>query len=372
MNMILVQAIKEWQEFQRDRLSLALAVLLPLFSLVLFGYGIRLESRNIPIVVRDLDNSFVSREFVQRLYATNVFVAAAVTKTQSPTDAIDRGIAKAALVIPEGFAAQIFRRKTSPVQVLIDGTDIANTQVVYNTIEAANLYFLAILKESAKPGAPLQMVVPQLRLWFNPGREETMFIVPGAFAIVLWMYPALLAAVAASREKEQQTIIRVYAANPNAVNFLLGKALVYFGVALSMALIVMLAGTVLFGTHLAGDPTPLLVATPLYVLTSVLFGICLGTYANSQTIAVQATSTIGFFPCLLLSGFVYPISNIPFPLSLFSVIVPARYFVELTRDAFERGAGWPAVWPVPLILLGFCCFLLAGSWFGMRRMQVKD
>lgn len=372
MSTILVQATKEWQEFRRDRLSLALAFLLPLFSLLLFGYGIRLESKNIPIIVNDLDNTSLSREFVQRLYATNVFLPVLGTDGMSPTDAIDRSLAKAALMIPKGFTARIFEGKSSPVQVLIDGTDIANTQVVFNTIEAANLYFLATLKESRSPGATLQMVVPQLRLWFNPGRKETLFIVPGAFGIILWMYPSLLTAVAASREKEQETIIRVYAANPNAFEFLLGKALVYFVVAICMAIIVMLAGTLLFGIRLVGDPTALMVATPLYVLTSVLFGLCLGTFASSQTTAVQATSTIGFFPCLLLSGFVYPISNIPFPLSLFSIIVPARYFVELSRDVFVRGTGWSAVWPVPLILLGFCCLLLAGSWLGVRRMQVKD
>jgi len=372
MNIIWVQATKEWREFQRDRLSLALAFLLPLFSLLLFGYGIKLESRNIPIVINDLDNTFISREFVQRLYATNVFVPARAIDGKSPIEAIDRGIAKAALVIPAGFAAQIFRGKTSPVDILIDGSDIANTQIVFNTIQAANLYFMGILKESSKPGALLQMVVPHLRLWFNPGQDEKFFIVPGAFAVILWMYPALLTAVAASREKEQQTIIRVYAANPNAFQFLLGKGLVYFVVAMIMALMVMAAGALLFGTFPVGDPTPLLVATPLYVLTSVLFGLFLGTYASSQTTAVQATSTIGFFPCLLLSGFVYPISNIPFPLSLFSVVVPARYFVELTRDAFERGAGWPAVGTVPLILLFFCSLLLAGTWLGIRRMQVKD
>jgi ABC-2 type transport system permease protein len=367
-----VQAIKEWQEFQRDRFSLALAFLLPLLSLLLFGYGIRLESKNIPIVVKDHDNTSISREFVERLYATNMFVPAPANEAMAPADAIDRGMAKAALVIPKNFAAQIYRGKTSPVQVMIDGTDIANTQVVYNTIEAANLYFLAMLKKSAKPRATLQMVSPHLRLWFNPGRRETLFIVPGALGVILWMFPALLTAVAASREKEEETIVRVYAANPNPLSFLLGKATVYFLAAVCMAILVIVASAWLFDIGPVGDPSPLLVATPLYVLTSVLFGLCLGTHSSSQTVAVQATSTLGFFPCLLLSGFVYPVSNIPFPLSLFSVIVPASYFIELTRDAFVRGTGWPAVWAVPLILLGFSCILLAGSWLGVRRMQVKD
>src|SRR5262249_47306098 len=131
-------------------------------------------------------------------------------------------------------------------------------------------------------------------------------------------------------------------------------------------------GAIVFGVHPQGDPTPLLVATPLYVLTSVLFGLMLGTYASSQTVAVQATSSMGFFSWFLLSWFVFPISNIPFPLSLFSFLVPARYYVELSRDVFVRGTGWLAVWYVPIVLIAFCAGQLFLSWLAMRRMQLKD
>lgn len=372
-NVLSVQIAKEWCEFRRDRLSLALAFLLPIFSLLLFGFGIRLESKTIPIVVQDHDDTPLSREYVARLYNTNMFVEAPTPKTTNPKDTIDRGQAKVAFEIPKGFTAKIYEKdSSSPYKVLIDGTDIANVQVVANSIEAANLYFLAMLKKIRSPEAELSPVKPEMRLWFNPGRKETLFIVPGAFAVVLWMFPALLAAVAASREKEQDTIVRVYSANPNPLAYLLGKAAVYFLTSMCMAMIVIILGGVIFGIAPVHDPTPLLVAVPLYVMTAVLFGLCLGTYASSQTVAVQATSSIGFFPCLLLSGFVYPISNIPFPLSLFSLIVPARYFVELSRDSFVRGAGWPVVWHVPLILLGFCCLLLGASWLAMRNMQVKE
>lgn len=372
MNKVLVQASKEWCELRRDRFSLALAFLLPLFSLFLFGYGIRLESKNIPIVIRDMSNTFISREYVDRLYATNIFTPSAASSSESPSDAIKSGKAKVAMVIPKDFTRQIYRGNSAAPHVMIDGTDISNTQVIFNSIKAANLYYLAMLKAERMPDAAVQWVKPHLRLLFNPGREETLFIVPGAFGVILWMFPALLAAVAASREKEQETIIRVYSANPHPLQFILGKAFVYFSVSLIMAALIMVAGFFLFGIRPAGDPTPLLISTPIYILVSVSFGLMLGTWANSQTTAVQATSTLGFFPCLLLSGFVYPINNIPFPLSLFSLIVPARYYIELTRDAFVRGCGWPAVWEVPLILIGFAIVLIALSWLGLRRMQLKD
>ncbi|MBU6452255.1 MAG: ABC transporter permease [Cyanobacteria bacterium REEB67] len=372
LNQVIAQASKEWSEFKRDKLSMALAFLLPLFSLILFGYGIRLESSSIPMFVEDHDNTYLSREYIARLYATNIIVPTKATQAKSPRDAIDRGLAKMSLIIPHGFSAAIFQQKSAPLRVLVDGTDIANTQIVSNTVQAANLYFIARLVKSRLPEVSVEMVKPQLRIWFNPGRAEPLFIVPGAFGIILWMYPALLAAVAASREKEQDTIIRVYASKVAPMAFLLGKALIYFIVGMALALMVMVVGALLFQIHPIGDPTPLLVATPLYVLTSVLFGLMLGTYSNSQTTAVQATSTAGFFPCLLLSGFVYPIDNIPFPLSLFSIIVPARYFILLTRDAYVRAAGWPAIWQVPLALCAFIVVILFLTWLGLRRMQLKD
>lgn len=372
MNKVMVQANKEWSELKRDRFSLALAFLLPLFSLFLFGYGIRLESKNIPIVVNDMSNTFLSREYVDRLYATNIFKPAKIQPGQSASDAIKSGEAKVAMTIPEDFTRQIYRGNSATPKVMIDGTDISNTQVIFNSIKAANLYYLAMLKEERMPDAAVQWVKPHLRLLFNPGREETLFIVPGAFGVIFWMFPALLGAVAASREKEQETIIRVYSANPHPLQFLLGKALVYFSVCMLMATLIMMAGFLLFRVYPVGDPTPLLISTPIYMLVSVTFGLLLGTWANSQTTAVQATSTLGFFPCLLLSGFVYPISNIPFPLSLFSLIVPARYYIELTRDAFVRGCGWPAVWHVPLILLVFAVSFIGLSWLNLKRMQLKD
>jgi ABC-2 type transport system permease protein len=373
-NRILVQALKEWQEFQRDRFSLALAFLLPLFSLLLFGYGIRLESKNIAMVVQDNDQTSFSREYINRLYATNILVRADAKQAKSPRDAIDRGLAKVAIIVPAGFTDHVFRKEQSSLEVLIDGTDIANTQIVLNSIKAANIYFVAAVKaaKTAAPTSNIRVVSPQLRVWFNPGRLEPLFIVPGAIGIILWMYPALLSAVAASREKEQETIIRVYASTISPLEFLLGKALVYFAVGMVLSLLVIALGWILFAVKITSDPTPLLVSLPLYVFAAVLFGLMLGTLSSSQTVAVQATSTAGFFPCLLLSGFVYPIYNIPFPLNLFTFLVPARFFIELCRDVFVRGSGWAAVWSVPLILIVFCLVYLCGSWFSLRNMQLKD
>ena len=325
------------------------------------------------MAVVDEDNTYLSREYIARLYATNIIVPAKDQGAKSPKDAIDRGEAKMGLIIPHGFAANIYREKSAPLKVLVDGTDIANTQIVSNTVQAANLYFIARLVKSRLPAVSVEMVKPQLRVWFNPGRAEPLFIVPGAFGIILWMYPALLAAVAASREKEQDTIIRVYASKVAPMSFLLGKALIYFVVGMLLALMVMATGALLFqifpsrrsDTAHGGDTTLCADVGAFRPHARHLFQ-----FADNGCAGHFDGGIFSLSACL--SGFVYPIDNIPFPLSLFSVIVPARYFIVLSRDAYVRGAGWPAVWQTPVALVIFISVILLITWLGLRRMQLKD
>jgi ABC-2 type transport system permease protein len=166
--------------------------------------------------------------------------------------------------------------------------------------------------------------------------------------------------------------LQVYASSMSAEELILGKALAYVAVALVMALGVIGLGAIIFGLSFAGDPTPFLIGTPLYISTSVMFGLLIGVRVNEQNAAVQAVALVGFLTALLLSGFIYPLSNIPFPLSLISSIVPARYFIVITRDAFVRGTGWPGVWwaPLMILLVGMLFFNVARKL--LSRMQVNS
>ena len=186
------------------------------------------------------------------------------------------------------------------------------------------------------------------------------------------MFPGLLACVATAREKEQGTIVQAYASSIKPEELILGKTIVYLLIGLVQAVLVMAVALLLFGVFPSAAPSALLVSIPIYVACSVLFGLAVGSWANSQTTAVQAVSTLGFFTCLLLSGFVYPLSNIPFPLSLVSYLVPARYFIEVSRDAFARGGGWAFIWYDPLILLLFVASLFTISWLAWRRKQFRN
>jgi ABC-2 type transport system permease protein len=366
---IRAQCVKELLQFRRDRLTLGLAFLLPLLSLLILGFAIRLEIKTIPIVVQDLDRSPLSTAYTDRLFATNQFQPTPWRGSDPVSGAIDRGRAKAAVIIPPDFSRRLKAGKTVSVQVLVDGSDANNARVIRNSIQATTQFFL---QDQGLTGSDAPPVRARTRLWFNPGRKESLYIVPGVYAVVLWIFPSLLAAIAMVREKEKQTILQVYASGISAGELLLGKALAYLLVGVAMALVVMGLGGLIFRVGFAGDPTPLLVGTLLYLASAVLFGLLLGVRSASQNAAVQGVSLIGFLTALLLSGFIYPVSNIPFPLSLVSAIVPARYFILISRDAFVRGTGWPGVaFPVLVILLSALVFFMAAR-RSLGTMQLSE
>lgn len=368
MKRILSQCSKELAQFKRDRLTLALAFILPLLTLFIFGFAIRLEAKDIPIAIQDFDRSQLSQRYTEKLFATNQFTFVPWSLDKSVEIAIDRAIAKAGVIIPPDFSRRVAANKTADIQVLVDGTDANNARVIKNSIKAVTNDFMqaeGLIPETNE-------ISTRSRLWFNPGRKESFYIVPGVYAVVLWIFPSLLAAIAMVREKERQTILQVYASSMSASELVLGKGLAYLIISMGIAILVMGLGSLVFGVGLAGDPTPLLVATPLYLWASVMFGLMLGTRTSNQNAAVQGVSLVGFLTALLLSGFIYPLSNIPFPLSLITNVIPARYFIEISRDAYVRGVGWSGVWGGVLMIFAIGMLFFNVARRVLSRMQLPD
>ncbi|MBD2238154.1 ABC transporter permease [Aulosira sp. FACHB-113] len=379
MKRILSQCRKELAQFRRDRLSLALAFLLPLITLIIFGFVIRLESKNIPLFIQDFDNSPLSRSYIERLFATNqfepiqnssfpFFPAKESPEIRNPQTAIDQGLAKASIVIPPDFSRRIKSGLSTDVQVLVDGTDVNNARIIKNSIQATTIFFL---RDSGLQSA-FDKIITHIRLWFNPGRKESLYIVPGIYAVILWIYPSLLTAVAMVREKEKGTILQVYASSLTAEELLLGKGLAFLLIGICIAIVIMLISAIIWQLSWVVEPTSLLIGTLLFLIDSVMFGLLIGVRVPNQNAAVQAVALLGFLTALLLSGFIYPLSNIPFPLSLFSAIIPARYYITITRDAYVRGTGWVGIWfsIVMLIILGLLLFNVARRI--LKRMQLSD
>jgi ABC-2 type transport system permease protein len=369
MNRIWIQCRKELAQFRRDRLTIMLALALPLVYLLIYGYAMRLESKEIPLIVQDFNNSPISRAYVEQVIATNRFkIMHGLASPSIVDEAIDRNLANAVIVIPPDFERRIKAGKTSNVQLLIDGIDVNNARVVAITIRAATEFFLSRIDNQITNDS----INTYIRLWFNPGRKEALFFVSGAYGVILWVYPSLFAALAMNREKEQGTIVQVYASGISAHEFILGKGLAYLIIAVGQAIFLMFLGSLIFGIRLQGHLAPLIAGTLLYLSNSILFGLFFGISSESQGEAAQKVLGIGYLSSVLLSGFIYPLNNLPLPLSILSRFIPTRYYIDITRDAFIRGTGWRSIGSIPLflILIGLLLFFI--SWFKLRRMQLKD
>jgi ABC-2 type transport system permease protein len=283
-----VQCIKELVEFRRDRLTLALAFALPIGMLLIFGLAIRLQIKNIPVGVQDFDLSPFSRAFIARIDASQELIAISEPLDRSPTALLDAGNVSATIVIPPGTQRAIAAGRTAPIQALVDATDVVNAETIKQILTATTAFAGATYASSSAPPT----VALHDRIWFNPGGDEALFIVPGVYAVILAVFPTLLAAIAMVRDKERGTIVQAYASRLRASEFVAGKWLALECIGLAEALAIMAIGFAVWGVRFAGDPTPLLLGTPLMVACQVLLGLLIGARTNTVTSAIQAAGSV--------------------------------------------------------------------------------
>jgi ABC-2 type transport system permease protein len=365
MKRIIAQMNKELTQFSRDRLTVVLALVLPVILMWLIGSSVSLTVSDLPVVVQDLDQTPTSRRYVETIGASLTFRIVPLPVSAAPESALDKEEARAAIIIPPRFEEDLQRGRATEVQWLIDGTDANTANVMRNN---AAMISQAFNRKNTSSAAPA--IQANARFWFNPGHDSNQYIGPAVFAVILALFPPLLVALAMSREGEQKTILQVYVASISAHEYLLGKILAYMIVAIAEWVLTLAIALPLFGIWFKGDPTVFLISSFLYLFCNVCFGAMAGASIPNQAAAIQAVQNVCFLLSFLLSGFVFPISNIPSWLRWISGLVPARYFVEVARDVFVRGGGWPATWHVPVVLAVLSFLFLFKGWMSLRKMQI--
>jgi ABC-2 type transport system permease protein len=367
MKRVRAQVKKELKQLFRDKLTLALALVLPVLLLLLLSNATSLTVKGIPVAVQDLDKTPLSRQYIEAVDGSLSFKVFALPQNISPERALDQNLARATLIIPPQFERKLKRGQNGELQWLIDGTDANTANVMRGKAAAITQSFAAEIQ----PAASQQPIRTQIRYWFNPGREDLKYFGPGVLALGMALFPPLLAALAVSREGELKTILQVYVSSITAFEYLLGKVIAYVIVAWAEwigGMIVLVAG---FGLRLVGDPTPLLVTTFFYLLCNTCLGTMLGAAIPNQAAAIQATQLTGFLTSFLLAGYIFPVENMPQPLRFLSNLVPMRYYLEVIRDAFLRGGGWVSVWYAPIALGLLSALFFWRAWDVMKDMQVK-
>ncbi|HTU80702.1 MAG TPA: ABC transporter permease [Candidatus Acidoferrales bacterium] len=367
MRRLLAQVRKELIQIVRDRIALTLALALPAILLVLMGTAISLTVGDLPIVVQNLDGSPESLRLIDDFRASLSFQIRPWPVQENPALALGRDGIRAALVVPPEFTRDLLRHRQPTVQLIVDGTDA-------NTAKLVSGYAQQVVAEYNRTVVrPLNVaIVPEIRLWFNPGRDSKKFYGPGVFVLALTIFPTLLAALALAREGEQKTILQVYVSSISAHEYLLGKILSIMIVFACEAAIMSALLFTYFGLSLVGDPTPLLVASILYAFCVASFGAMIGVAIPNQLGAIAAVALGGFLLTFIMSGLLFPIENIPIQLRWIPNFVWGRYYIEIARDAFLQGGGWPATWYKAAIVAVIGGFFYLLAWGKMRPMQLPD
>lgn len=358
MKFIRLKAIvrKEFYHLIRDYRSLYLAFAIPLLLIILFGYALSLDVDNVPTVIIDYDKSAVSRDFIRKLDASSYFnVTQSLPRAKDAVDYLDHDRAKVAIVIPSDFMKNITADREAQLQVLIDASDPTFGNIIrgYITsfIEQYNQKLLIGFlnrqgREELKPP-----VDGRVRIWFNEDLESRNFIIPGIVAIIVMIVGALLTSLVIAREYENGTMETIKSMPVRAPEFLLGKAIPYFFIGLTDVLISILLGQLLFGIVMKGNFWLMLTASSLYLGIALSLGLLISTVTKSQMMANQIAILTTYLPSLLLSNFVFPIVNMPQLIQYITLIVPARYFIDILSGIYLRNLGLAYLWPSMLVML---------------------
>ena len=358
---------KEFRQILRDRRTLNILLFFPAFVLVMFGYALNFDIRNIALVTDDRDGTSESRELVAAFVNSGYFDFAGAAR--SPVDverAMETNAARAVLVIPEGFARRVRTGDTAEVQVLING-DNANTAAT--VLGYANAILQSVSAQyRAVPVQPPLAAEP--RIWYNPELRSTLFLVPGLIAYIAMLTAMIATALSVVREKELGTMEQVRMSPVSTPQFIVGKTIPFLAISLASSLLILLTAGVLFGLPMRGSWWLLLVAITLFLTGALGTGLFVSTVADTQVIAFQLSLLLAFLPTFVLSGFIFPIANMPAPIQVITYAVPARYFLIALRGIVLKGLDFAALAPQLGALAIYACAVLALASVRLKRSWV--
>jgi ABC-2 type transport system permease protein len=349
---------KETIHIVRDPWSLGMAIAIPMLLLVLFGWALSLDVDRVPMAVWDLSGTPASRDLAARFAASRYFdVRRRAEGYGEIEDALDRGDALLGLVIPRDFSGRPGAGRAASVQVIADGSD-SNTATI--ALGYARAVVRAASAEVAVEEARRSGLRPQAdpvevrpRMWFNDDMESRNSIIPGLIAVIMMVIAALLTSLTVAREWERGTMEGLISTPVTRAELILGKLLPYFAVGMLDVLAAVLMGEFLFAVPLRGSAGLLFAASAVFLAGALSLGILISAMARTQLLASQMAMVLTFVPAFLLSGFTFPIANMPDPIQAVTVVVPARWFVALLKGIYMRGVGIGVLWAEGTFLIVF-------------------
>ncbi|GAB4254929.1 MAG: ABC transporter permease [Acidobacteriota bacterium] len=352
---------KELTQVWREPRLRILLVGPPLLQLIIFGYAVNLDVEDVPLAWYDQDRSPVSRELLAAFAGSEYFrVVAAPTTGSEVEHLLDAGTVNAVISVPPDFSEDVKRGRTARLQVLIDGSNS-------NTASMVSAYIGGVVEGFARDllgrqaqhrlvamGRPVELRVPQVvlerRIWFNPELQSQDYFIPGVVVNIIGIVTVMLTALAIVRERELGTLEQLIVTPIRVVELMLGKTLPFALIGLLEVSLVVSAAVLVFDMPFRGSFLVLLTGAVLFLLTTLGTGLLISTLSGTQQQAMMA-SFFFFLPSFMLSGFAFPIRNMPVPIQYLTLANAVRHFLELSRGVFVQGVGWSVLWPQLLALL---------------------
>jgi len=334
--------VKELRQLLRDPRSRRVIFVAPILQLVLFGYAVNTDVRNVSTAVVDHDRTLQSRQLVSTLTASGYFRVVDVSDDSDALGrALDSGRALVGLEIPAGYARDLAARRSPAVQLLVDGTNS-------NTATVAQGYALRIVADFGARGLPIADGRPRgidlrARAWFNPSLESRVYNVPAVIGVIVLLMCLLLTALAVVREREIGTLEQLLVSPLSASELVLGKTIPVAGVALVQMTLVTTVALLWFDVPFRGSLATLALAAALFIVAGLSLGLLISTFSSTQQEAFLAMFLL-LLPAIILSGFLYPIDTMPEVFQHLTLANPLRHFLEIVRGIFLRGAGVGELW----------------------------
>jgi len=361
---------KEFIHIKRDPASLAMAVMMPVVFIFLFGYAVNTDVERIEMAVLDMDKSAESRELVSKFEASNYFIPSVYVRNRGEIEnLIDRGRVKSAVIIPSGFSKSVQGFGNSGIQLIIDGVDptIARTALQSGVLlsrsysaEAASIHSP---HSAAQTSSGLDI---RTKVWYNPNLESSKFTIPGLIGLIMQNITVMLTAFSLVREKESGTIELLMVTPIRSAELILGKMVPYIFIGSADFLLSLFLGTCWFRVPIRGNLPLLMLLGMLFVMCSLAIGMLISSVAKTQGQAMQM-SLLFILPSVLLSGFIFPLESMVLPIRLFSYFVPLTYFLTILRGIILKGTGLSILLNESVIILAFGTALLLAASLGFKK-----
>jgi ABC-2 type transport system permease protein len=374
MNLRRLKAVakKEFLHVLRDPRSLMMGIGMPMLLLFLFGYALTLDVDRVPLVVWDQAGTAQSREFISRFSGSRYFdLRQHASGYRNIEEAVDRREALIALVIPPDFDRLLSQGERAPVQTVLDGSDPTTATIALGYAEATAGQFSrdVVLKQTRRAG--IQPRFPSLelkpRVWFNTDMVSRNFLFPGLIAVVMMIMAAILTSLCMAREWETGTMEQLIATPVSPLELIFGKLAPYFCIGVLDLILCICVGEFVFDVPLRGSLGLLGWVAMLFLFGALSFGILLSIITKSQLLASQLAIVTTVLPAFLLSGFIFPIENMPLPIQTVTRLISARYFVFILRGIYLKDVGLAVLWPEVLFLVVFGTVVLTVAVLKFRK-----